>query len=105
MEKERSEQLKNLILKEMEYRKEFRRIENELKKLVDPINEHNRECRKWWDDNLPNAQEILVMMDNGTCLKISKPEFDPCSVRTHLPYSIDYEQCDIIKIEPDEQAS
>ena len=47
MNKEQSEQLKQLILNEMAFRKEFRAKRQELENLVDPITKHVRECRKW----------------------------------------------------------
>lgn len=98
MEKEQSEQLKQLILNEMAFRKAFRDKRKELENLVDPVTKHVRECRKWWDANLPNALEVVVIMDNGTSLKLVKPKDEVCSVESYLPFGVDYEECQVIDV-------
>lgn len=98
MNKEQSEQLKQLILNEMAFRKEFRAKRQELENLVDPITKHVKECRKWWEKNLPNALEVVVIMDNGTSLKLVKPKDEVCSVQSYLPFGVDYEECQVIDV-------
>lgn len=98
MNKEQSEQLKQLIINEMAYRKEFRAKRQELENLVDPITKHVRECRKWWEQNLPNALEVVVIMDDGTSLKLIKPKDEVCSVESYLPFGVDYEECQVIDV-------
>ena len=98
MNKEQSEQLKQLILNEMAFRKEFRAKRQELENLVEPITKHVRECRKWWEHNLPNALEVVVIMDNGTSLKLVKPKDEVCSVESYLPFGVDYEECQVIDV-------
>ena len=98
MNKEQSEQLKQLILNEMAFRKEFRTKRQELENLVDPITKHVRECRKWWEQNLSNALEVVVIMDNGTSLKLVKPKDEVCSVVSYLPFGVDYEECQVIDV-------
>jgi hypothetical protein len=99
MNKEQSKQLKKLILKEIAFRKEFRAKRQELENLVNPITKHVRECCKWWDANLPNALEVVVIMNNGTSLKLVKPKEELCSVESYLPFGIDYEECQVINID------
>lgn len=98
MEKKQSEQLKQLILNEMSFRKEFRDKRQELEDLVDPITKHVRECRKWWNDNLPNDSEVIVIMDNGTSLRLVKPKDEVCSVESYLPFGVDFEECQVINV-------
>jgi hypothetical protein len=95
MNKEQSEQLKQLILNEMAFRKEFRAKRQELENLVDPITKHVRECRKWWNTNLPNALEVVVIMDKGTPLKLIKPKDEVCSVESYLPFGVDCQECQV----------
>lgn len=71
----------------------------ELEALVQPITDHVQECVNWWRENLPNTKEIIVIMnDNGTSLKIRRPDLEVCSVQSHLPFCIDFEQLDLINI-------
>ena len=98
MNKEQSKELRQLILNEMAFRKEFRAKRQELESLVAPITKHVRECRKWWDTNLPNALEVVVIMDNGTSLKLVKPKDEVCSVESYLPFGVDYKECQIIDV-------
>lgn len=74
MNKEQLEKLKQLIINEMAFRKEFRAKRQELGSLVYPIAKHVKECCKWWEQNLPNSSEIIVIMDDGTSFKITKPK-------------------------------
>lgn len=98
MNKEKSKELKQLILNEMSFRKEFREKRDELEDLVDPITKHVRECVKWWEQNLPDTQEILVNMDDGTSLKLVKPKMEVCSVESYLPFGVDFTECKVINI-------
>jgi hypothetical protein len=98
MNKEHSEQLKQLILNEMAFRKEFRAKRQELENLVDPITKHVRECLKWWDANFPNTLEVVVIMDNGTSLKLVKPKDEVCSVESYLPFGVEYVECQVIHV-------
>lgn len=98
MNTEQSEKLKQLILNEMAFRKEFREKRQELENLVSPITKHVKECCKWWEDNLPNALEIVVLMDNGTSLKLIKPKLEDCSVESYLPFGVDFSECQVIEV-------
>lgn len=96
MDKEQSIELKQLILNEIAYRKEFKELRDKLNEMSSPITKHNRECCVWWSNNLKNVEEVVVIMDNGTSLKIVKPKLEECSVETYLPYGIDFTECDVI---------
>ena len=98
MNTEQSEKLKQLILNEMAFRKEFREKRQELENLVSPITKHVKECCKWWEDNLPNALEIVVIMDNGTSLKLIKPNLEDCSVESYLPFGVDFSECQVVEV-------
>lgn len=99
MDKEKAKELKELILKEIEFRKEFREQRDKLESLVDPITKHIKTCCKWWDENLTNVEEMVVIMNNGKSLKIKKPKLEDCSVISYLPFGIDYTECDVIDID------
>jgi hypothetical protein len=96
MNKETTTELKQLILNEMGLRKEFREKRKELEDLVSPISKHVRECCEWWENNLPNSQEIVIIMDNKTSLKLTKPTLEKCSVESYLPFGVDYLECEVI---------
>lgn len=98
MKKEQSDTLKELILREISLRQNFRQKREELESLVDPITKHVDECCKWWENNLPNVNEVVVIMDNKTTLRLSKPIKEVCSVESYLPYGIDFEECQIIDV-------
>lgn len=98
MTKQLSEQLKQLVLNEMAFRNEFRAKRKELEDLVDPITKHVKECVKFWENNLPNALEVVLIMDNGTSLKLVKPKQEVASVITYLPFGVDYQECEVINI-------
>lgn len=98
MNKAQSEQLKQFIVNEMAFRKEFREARAKLESLVEPITKHNKECCKWWSLNLPNAEEIVVIMNDGTSLKIVKPKLEDCSVESYLPFGIDFTECQTIEL-------
>lgn len=89
-------ELKQFILNEISYRKEFRELVAQLNELVDPISKHNRKCYEWWYLNLPETDEIIVIMDNDTTLKITRPKRKECSVETYLPYGIDFQEIKVI---------
>ena len=98
MNTEKSNQLKQLILNEIAFRKEFREKRQELENLVSPISKHVKECCKFWAENLSEAEEVLVMMDNGTSLKLVKPKLEDCSVESYLPFGIDFSECQVIDV-------
>lgn len=96
MNKETANELKAQILKEMDFRKEFREKRKELENMVDPISKHVRLCCEWWEKNLPNAKEVAIIMDNGTTLKLTKPTLEKCSVESYLPFGVDFSECKVI---------
>ena len=95
---EKSKELKQLLLNEMAFRNEFREKRKELEALVSPISKHVKDCCKFWAQNLPNVEEIIIMMDNGTSLKLVKPKLEDCSVESYLPFGIDFSECEVINI-------
>lgn len=99
MNNEQSQELKKLILDEISFRNEFRKKRTELENLVDPITAHVNECCNWWEKNMPKALEIVVLMDNGSNLKISRPKREKCYVESYLPFGIQYEECHTINID------
>lgn len=99
MNKEKSEQLKQLILNEIAFRKEFRELRAKLESLVDPITNHVENCCQFWKENMPEAQEVIIIMDNGTTLKIVKPKYEVAKVESYLPYGIDFSECQVINVE------
>lgn len=98
MDKQQTEKLKQLILNDMAFRKEFRAKRQELENMVDPITKHVKECCKWWEQNLPNVLEVVVVMDDNTTLKLVKPKNEVCSVETYLPFGMDYQTCQLIDV-------
>lgn len=98
MNKQQTEKLKQLILNDMAFRKEFRAKRQELENMVDPITKHVKECCKWWEQNLPNVLEVVVVMDDNTALKLVKPKNEVCSVETYLPFGMDYQTCQLIDV-------
>lgn len=98
MKTQHAEELKKMILAEMQFRKEFRAKKAALEALVDPISRHVKECCKWWDENLPETEELIVLMDDGTSLKLEKPQKEDCTVETYLPFGVEYTACKIEKI-------
>ena len=101
MDKGKARELKQMIADEMDLRAHFRAKRSELESMVDPITNHVRHCCDWWDKNLPTALEIVVVMDNGTALKLTKPEREVCGVETYLPYGVDYSECTVIEFVKD----
>lgn len=99
MEKEKADQLKQLILNEIAFRKEFRETREHLESLVSPITKHVRECCKFWNENMPDATEVIIIMDNKTTLKIVMPKLEEAAVSSYLPYGIDFTECQIIDVE------
>jgi hypothetical protein len=93
---ENSKELKKMILDEIKFRDEFRAKRQELEKMVDPISKHVRLCCEWWERNLPNTKEIIVNMDNGDTLKLTRPTLEKCSVESYLPFGVDFSQCTVI---------
>lgn len=96
MKKEKSEELKKMILDEMKFREDFRNKRKELEEMVSPISKHVRLCCEWWEENLPNAKEITVIMNNGTTLKLTKPTLEKCSVESYLPFGVYFSECEVI---------
>ena len=95
MENDKKNELKQLILNEIAFRSEFKKIRSELEKLVDPISKHNRKCCEFWIKNFPDTEEIVVQMDTAT-FKVKRPSKEDCSVETYLPYGMDYTIVDVI---------
>jgi len=93
-----AQELKQLTLDEIEYRKKFKKALKELNDLVSPITKHNRKCCEFFAKHLPDAQEIVVIMDNNITYKIVAPKLEECSVETYLPYGIDYKECQLIDV-------
>ena len=98
IDKEKTQELKQLILDEINFRDEFRYAKDKIESLVSPITKHNRKCCLWWDKNLPDVNEIIVVMDNKTTLKLVKPVIEECSVESYLPYGVDFTECNIINV-------
>lgn len=99
MDKETAAQLKDLISNEIKFREEFRALREKLEYLVDPISEHVYKCNKFWEENFPKISEIVVIMNNGTNLKITRPKQERAVVETFLPYGIDFQECEIVNVE------
>lgn len=101
MEKEKGLELKQLILNEIQFRLQWREARKQLEDLIDPITQHNHDCCNFWDKNLKNVEEMLVIMDNGTSLKLIKPKREPASCESYLPFGIDFTECPVINFEND----
>jgi len=100
MNKEIADQLKQLILNEIAFRKEFRETRDRLESLVDPITAHVENCCKFWKENFPEIKEVIAIMNNGTALKIVKPKYEVAKIESYLPFGIDFsEECQVINIE------
>ena len=99
MNKEIGKELKELTLQEIEFRNAWREALDKLNSLVDPISKHNRKCCEFFNNHLPNAQEIIMVMDNETTLKIIAPKMEVAYVETYLPYGIDFEECQLIDVQ------
>lgn len=93
-----AQELKQLTLDEIEYRKKWKEALKNLNDLVSPITKHNRKCCEFFNKHLPSAQEVVVIMDNNTTYKIIAPKLEECSVETYLPYGIDFKKCQIIDV-------
>ena len=96
MNTQNAQKLKELTLKEIELRKKWMEEVKTLQDLVEPATEHNRECCEFWEKNLPNAIEIVVILDNETTYKIIKPKREVAMQEAYLPYGIDFSKCEII---------
>ena len=96
MTKENAEELKKMILNEMNLREDFIEKRKQLESLVYPISKHVRLCCEWWEKNLPNAKEVAVIMDNGATLKLTKPSLEKCIVESYLPFGVDFSECEVI---------
>ncbi len=99
MDKEKSIEFKQLIKDEIEIRERFRAARKELEALIYPTTKHVRACNKFWNIELPNAEEIIVIMDNGTALKIKRPKDEIASCESYLPFGIDFSECEVINVE------
>lgn len=95
---EQSDYFKLLMLNEIEYRKKFRDARAVIEELVSPITRHNRECCQFWSQFFPEADEVVIIMDNGDCVKIVRPTLEECSVETYLPFGIDFKEHHIVKV-------
>ena len=98
MNNQKAQKLKELTLKEIEFREKWRDAVKRLQDLVEPVTFHNRECCKFWDETFPNTSEIIFIMDNKTTLKILKPKREVAIQEAYLPYGIDFFECEIVKL-------
>lgn len=92
-----TERLKELLNEEKEFRDKWRKAISELNDLIDPIQEHLRECQYWWKENAQGKDELIVIGD-GESYKIKKPDTTPVSYQSHLPYGIDFEEIEVFKL-------
>jgi hypothetical protein len=98
MDIEKIKELKKLTLKEFEFRRQWHEAVTQLQDLVQPITDHNGECYRFWEENFPNALEIIVILDKETTYKIAKPKRESATQQSYLPYGIDYSECQVINI-------
>lgn len=98
-DKEIQKELKELILKEIKLREEFRIQRAKLEALVDPLTKHNTYCVQFWTRNFPRIEELGVIMDNGTSFKLKRPVKEVASVESHLPFGIDFHEIKIINLD------
>lgn len=98
MTKQEADKLKQLILNEMAFRKEFKEKRKALEDLAFPITEHVEECCRFWQNALSDPEEIIVIMDNGASFKLLRPKYEACRVSTYLPFGMEYKECNIIDI-------
>lgn len=95
---ETAEELKQLTLQEIEYRTKWRAAVAVLQSLVQPVTDHNQRCCEFWQEHLPESEEVVVLMDNLTTYKIKKPEREVATQEAFLPYGIDFEECKLINV-------
>jgi len=95
---EQSDYLRLLMLNEIDYRKKFRDARAVVEDLVGPITKHNKECCQFWNKFFPDAEEIVIIMDNGESLKLVRPVLEECSIETYLPYGIDFKEHHTVKM-------
>lgn len=98
MTKEQSEKLRQLILNEIAFRKEFREKRKALEDLVFPITEHVDECCRFWKNVMDDPDEVVVIMDDNTTFKLTKPKNEVCSVQSYLPFGMEYQECKVVSI-------
>ena len=91
-----TKKLIELKQREDELRFKWRKAVSELNELIDPIQEHLRECRYWWKENVNNKDEIIVVGSEKS-FRIGKPDTTPVSYESHLPYGIDYKELEVEK--------
>lgn len=94
-----AQKIKELTLKEIEFRQKWRGAVKNLQNLVQPISDHNKECVEFWNHNLGDSQEILIIMDNGVNYKVTRPIREVATQEAYLPYGIDFEECKVFKTE------
>ena len=89
-----------LLRREKEFRDEFREKRDALESLVQPIQEHYKECESFWAAVVENdISEIIIVLKNGEAVKIKKPnEKEKCMVASYLPFGIDYEKADVLNL-------
>lgn len=83
--------------REDELRAKWRKAVSELNELVDPIQEHLRECRHWWNENVGCKAEEIIVVGQDKSFRIGKPDTTPVSYNSHLPYGIDYKEIEVEK--------
>jgi len=98
MDNIKAQKLKELTLKEIKLRKEWREAVKVLQDLIQPVTDHNQECCEFWNENFPNVLEMVVIMDNNIAYKIVKPKREVAKQEAYLPYGIDYSDCEVINV-------
>jgi len=93
----KEQQIKQFILDEIKFREDWREAVANLQELVSPVSKHVRLCCEFWNKNFNNADELIVLMDNGLELKVKRPEFEVAKQEAYLPYGMDFTEIKIIK--------
>lgn len=91
--------LKQLILKEIELREQFKEAKAKLETLIQPLSDHNLDCVRLWQELFDSdTSGIIVMMDNGLCLEVKQPVRELASVETYMPYGMDFTERKLIDV-------
>lgn len=74
MENNKQTKLKELILKDIEYVKEFNTMMNNLQNFLDVYSEHHVDCVNYWENNFDFDNKLIIQMDNvNKLLLVNKP--------------------------------
>lgn len=90
-----TDKLIELKQREDELRTKWRKAISELNELVDPIQEHLRECRYWWNENVGCKEEGIIVVGQERSFRIGKPDTTAVSYESHLPYGINYTEIEV----------